>query len=174
MEIVIYDTNILIDLINTGLLDLCPNLHIEIRTIDFVKQEIKIQSQLTLLEEQIAQGKIKLEELNAEDVQATYLLYMQYHRVNNLSRADCAVMHYAESRKCRLLSGDKTLRTCSEKRGIKIGGVLFLTDLIVEEHLLTPAEMIPYLQKYLETNARAPKKQIEDRISRYIKYIEKQ
>lgn len=167
MEIIINDTNILIDLVNTGLLAICPQLDIEMRTIDFVKQELKDNEQLRLVEEQIELGNIKLEKFGAEDVQATYLLYSTYHGSTNLSRADCAVMHYAESRKCRMLTSDKTLRTCSEKRGIKVGGVLFLTDLMVTEKLVSHEEMIQYLQKYLATNERAPKKLINERINKY-------
>lgn len=167
MEIIINDTNILIDLVNTGLLELCPLLDIEMRTIDFVKRELKVESQLRLVEEQIALGNLKLETMDAKDVQGTFALYMQYHGSTNLSRADCAVMYYAESRKCRMLTSDKNLRTCSEKRGIKVGGVLFLTDMMVEEGLMSRAEMIPYLQTYLATNERAPKKLIEERIVKY-------
>lgn len=167
MEIIINDTNILIDLVNTGLLAICPQLDIEMRTIDFVKQELKDNEQLRLVEEQIELGNIKLEEFGPKDVQATYLLYSSYHGPTNLSRADCAVMHYAESRKCRMLTSDKTLRTCSEKRGIKVGGVLFLTDLMVTEKLVSHEAMIQYLQKYLATNERAPKKLINERINKY-------
>lgn len=167
MEIIINDTNILIDLVNTGLLAICPQLDIEMRTIDFVKQELKDKEQLQLVEEQIKLGNIKLEKFGVEDVQATFSLYSMYHGSTNLSRADCAVMHYAESRKCRMLTSDKTLRTCSEKRGIKVGGVLFLTDLMVTEKLVSHEEMIQYLQKYLATNERAPKKLINERINKY-------
>lgn len=172
MEIIINDTNILIDLVNTGLLALCPGLDIEMRTIDFVKRELKIESQQRLVEEQIAHGTLKLETMDAKDVQSTFALYMQYHGTTNLSRADCAVMHYAESRKCRMLTSDKTLRSCSEKRGIKVGGLLYLTDMMVEEGLMAGAEMIPYLQTYLATNERAPKKLIEERIAKYNDYVE--
>ncbi len=167
MEIIINDTNILIDLVNTGLLAICTKLNIEMHTIDFVKQEIKDETQLKLVEEQIELGNIKMEELGPKDVQATYFLYSMYRGSTNLSRADCAVMHYAESRKCRMLTSDKTLRTCSEKRGIKVGGILFLTDLMVAEKLVSPEGMIPYLQKYLATNERAPKKLINERITKY-------
>lgn len=172
MEIIINDTNILIDLVNTGLLALCPGLNIEMRTIDFVMRELKIESQLRLVEEQIAMGNLKLETMNAKDVQGTFALYMQYHGSTNLSRADCAVMHYAESRKCRMLTSDKTLRTCSEKRGIKVGGLLYLTDLMVEEGLMSRKDMVSYLQAYLATNERAPKKLIEERIAKYNDYVE--
>lgn len=172
MEIIINDTNILIDLVNTGLLALCPELDIEMRTIDFVKRELKVESQLRLVEEQIALGNLKLETMDAKDVQGTFALYMQYHGTTNLSRADCAVMHYAESRKCRMLTSDKTLRSCSEKRGIKVGGLLYLTDLMVEEGLMSRKDMVSYLQAYLATNERAPKKLIEERIAKYNDYVE--
>lgn len=167
MEIIINDTNILIDLVNTGLLNLCHRLDVDMRTIDFVMREMKIDSQRELVEEQIAKGNIKLETMNPKDVQQTFRLYMEYHKYNNLSRADCAVMHYAESHKCRLLTSDKTLRTCSEKRGIKVGGLLYLTDIMVSEHLVSAEEMIKYLELYKATNERAPKKQIDERISKY-------
>lgn len=168
MEIIVNDTNILIDLVKTSLLALCSKLNVEMRTIDFVKREMKVEEQLRLVEEQISLGNLKLETMDAKDVQATFALYMEYRSTTNLSRADCAVMHYAESRKCRMLTSDKTLRTCSEKRGIKVGGLLYLTDLMVEEGLVAPKDMIPYLERYLSTNERAPKRVIEERIAKYI------
>lgn len=43
MEIVINDTNILIDLFNAGLLGYCRQLDIEFRTLDVIMEEITVE-----------------------------------------------------------------------------------------------------------------------------------
>lgn len=47
MEIVINDTNILIDLYNAGLLQYCKKLNLDFRTLDLVVNEIEDSEQYT-------------------------------------------------------------------------------------------------------------------------------
>ena len=45
MEIVVNDTNILIDLFNAGLLPYCKQLNLEFRTLDLIMNEISVVEQ---------------------------------------------------------------------------------------------------------------------------------
>ena len=80
--------------------------------------------------------------------------------VNNLSEADCSVLLLAKRHECRLLTSDQKLKRKAEEHGIKVNGLLWLTDLLVEEHILTEETMIYHLNRYLETNPRAPENEV--------------
>ena len=58
MEIVVSDTNILIDLYNAGLLSYCKKLNIEFRTLDVVINEIEVNEQLRAIQSIIDEGTL--------------------------------------------------------------------------------------------------------------------
>lgn len=58
MEIVVNDTNILIDLYYADLLDYCTQLDLEFRTLDLVVEEISIREQREAIDRMIAQGTV--------------------------------------------------------------------------------------------------------------------
>lgn len=60
MEIVVNDTNILIDLYNAGLLPFCGNLDIEFRTLDVVLEEIRNGNQMDAVRQMIDDGVLKV------------------------------------------------------------------------------------------------------------------
>ena len=51
MEIIVNDTNILIDLYNAGLLPYCKRLDLDFRTLDVVLNEIEVREQLEAVEQ---------------------------------------------------------------------------------------------------------------------------
>jgi predicted nucleic acid-binding protein len=87
--------------------------------------------------------------------------------VNNLSDADCSVIILAQRYNCRLLTSDRKLKRQAEDQGLRVNGLLWITDTMVENGILTGAEMIPYLERYRETNPRAPQNEINKRIEKY-------
>jgi dihydroorotase len=58
MEIVINDTNILIDLFNAGLLEYCKRLNIEFRTLDVVMEEITVEEQKNAINRLVDDGTL--------------------------------------------------------------------------------------------------------------------
>lgn len=60
MEIVINDTNILIDLYNAGLLQYCKLLNLDFRTLDLVINEITDERQMEAVERIISDGTLKV------------------------------------------------------------------------------------------------------------------
>lgn len=167
MEVVINDTNIFIDLYNIGLLDKFKFLSLDLRTIDFVVREIKDEEQRKKVEKLIDDGYIHEETVSGKDMLEVFRLYQEYQKDTNLSRADCACMQYAEKHKCRLLTGDKTLRTCSAKRGITVSGVLYPMCMMVDEGIVVATDMITYLKRLVESNPRSPKKEIKELIEKF-------
>lgn len=81
MEIVVNDTNILIDLFNAGLLPYC----IEFRTLDLVINEIKVDEQHMAIQEIIDDGTLQVCSLSGEQVGKVYQKVAEYKGVCNLS-----------------------------------------------------------------------------------------
>ena len=164
MEIVINDTNILIDLFNAGLLGYCKQLNIEFRTLDLIIEEITSEEQKNAINQLIADGTLLVCTLSGEQIATVYEKIKLYNGICNLSPVDISVMVYAIDNKCRLLTGDKTLRDKAILENITVSGILYLTDLLSTNRIVSPADMIHALKKLLQSNVRLPKKLIRDRI----------
>ncbi len=110
MEIVVNDTNILIDLYNAGLLSHCKRLDLDFRTLDVVINEIEEREQLDAVEQLIGSGTLRVDSLSSNQVERVFQMIGEYDGNCNLSPEDISVMVYAKDNDCRLLTGDKTLR----------------------------------------------------------------
>ena len=60
MEIIVNDTNILIDLYNAGLLPYCKRLDLDFRTLDVVLNEIEVREQLEAVEQLVGDGTLRV------------------------------------------------------------------------------------------------------------------
>lgn len=60
MEIVVNDTNILIDLYNAGLLPYCKKLNLDFRTLDVVINEIEDSEQYVAVQSIIDEGTLSI------------------------------------------------------------------------------------------------------------------
>lgn len=169
MEIVVNDTNILIDLANTGLIDYCREMDIKFYTTSVVIAELNVQEQRIAVERLIQDGILTVEEFKGAEVMQFAILYEEYSGKSNLTPPDCSVMMLAEKLKCRLLTSDQKLKRHAQERNIEVNGLLWLTDKMVEDMIVEPIAMIDHLQKWIESNDRAPYKHIMERIERYWK-----
>lgn len=164
MEIVINDTNILIDLFNAGLLDYCKLLSIDFRTLDVIMEEITNEEQRVAVNKLVAEGTLKICSLTGEQVAKVYEKISLYEGICNLSPEDISVMVYAIDNKCRLLTGDKTLRDKASLENIMVSGILYLTDMLTQNQVVNPNQMIHALEHLLKSNGRLPKNLIRERI----------
>lgn len=164
MEIVVNDTNILIDLYNAGLLPHCKGLGLDFRTLDVVMNEIEVKEQLDAVGQLVAEGTLKVDSLSSNQVDRVFQMVREYDGKCNLSPEDISVMVYAKDNKCRLLTGDKTLWAKASVEKIKVSGVLYLTDLLTKAHVLSYEEMAKALELLLSSNSRLPRKLIQERI----------
>lgn len=165
MEIVVSDTNILIDLYNSGLLYYCKQLDLDFRTLDLIIEEIEVPEQRATINEIIKNGGLKVCSLTGSQVADVYQKIRYYNGKCNLSPEDISVMVYAIDNHCRLLTGDKTLRKKAILENVTVSGILYLTDMLIRESVLEPTCMIRSLKLLLESNSRLPKKLIEERIA---------
>lgn len=168
-EVVVNDTNILIDMHSAGLLDYLCLSQVRFHTVDLVIEELRRSPyKRPLIEKLIQEGSLYVADIPAEEMSNISAAHSAYSRHTNLSFVDCAVMAYAKKHNFRLLTGDKKLRNHAVDEGIIVSGILWIVDLFVEERLVTPAEMIEKLNNLLNTNNRLPRKLIEAKIQQLI------
>jgi len=164
MEIVINDTNIFLDLYDIGLLDTFFRLPIRVHTVDFVVNEISRPNQTQAIRQLIDNGKLIVKAYQ----NITDLLQFKDECGGNLTLADSTVIYYAKSiPDCRILTGDRQLRNRAEQRGIKVSGVLYIFDQLVEQGLLPHAEASKKLAALFRMNTRLPKGEVEARIEKW-------
>lgn len=78
-------------------------------------------------------------------------------------------MTYAIDNGCRLLTGDKTLRNMASRENISVSGVLFITDMLTEKHIMGNDDMVAALERLLKSNNRLPQKRIRETIEKLTK-----
>ena len=165
MEIVVNDTNILIDLYNAGLLPYCKKLGIDFRTLDLIINEIENEEQFVAIQHIIDEGTLKVHSLSEKQIGVVFEKVAEYQGACNLSVEDISVMVYAIDNKCRLLTGDKKLKDKALLENVEVSGILYLTDMLTQKGVIPEEEMANALKKLLESNSRLPQRFLKDRIN---------
>lgn len=167
MDIIVEDTNILIDLFNTGLIKYCQQMNIAFHTTDYVIKEIEAPEQRATIVRYLMNGWLILDKFQGDDFVLLNETISDYEGKNNLSDADCSVMLLAERLNCRLLTADQKLARQARMRGVEVNGFLWLTDRMVETGVVEASIMAHHLQIYKDTNPRAKEPETSDRIKQY-------
>lgn len=167
MDIVVSDTNIFIDLISAGLMESSCELPIKIHTVDYVMNEITGDSQKAVIDKLVNDGKIIVKHFDSEELSRIIGIYSS--RSNNVSVTDCSVWYYAKQNGFRLLTGDNKLKNSAIADGVQVSGILFLTDMLVEQKIIEEKDMADKLEELLAINSRLPKRVIDERIAKYRK-----
>lgn len=165
MEIIVNDTNIFIDLHSIGLLSALCDLPYDVRTVDFVVNEIKDQAQSESLATLVGEGKIKIESFNIDELAE---IIEEYSVISgNLSVPDCSVCYYARKHSATLLTGDRQLRRYAEGNNVTVRGVLFIFDELVAQNIIDAGIAAQKLRELTNINVRLPKSEIEKRIKKW-------
>lgn len=167
MDIVVKDANIIIDLFNIGLVNSCCRMKMEFHTTLHVFREISDDEQRKQLIEMINNQELIVDEFSDTEYERFLQMAGTSDGKNHLSEADCSVIILAQRYKCRLLTSDKKLKRQAEEQGLTVNGILWIMDLIVQEGIITKRDMIPYLERYRDTNERAPLHEINKRIEMF-------
>lgn len=167
MDVIVEDTNILIDLFNTGLIRYCQLMEIEFHTTSYVINEIEDHEQRSFIIGYIINGLLKVDSFEGDDFVLLVNTKQSFEGVNNLSDADCSVMLLAERLHCRLLTADQKLVRQARERGLEVNGFLWLTDKMVEDGIVPPLTMADCLQRYKDTNPRVKEPETSERIDKY-------
>lgn len=159
--LLISDANIFIDLFKLGLLEKFDKLNFALATTDFVVQELNNEQQNALSKLDIQTIKLSGDEIG--------LFYGEFSLVATLhiSYADYSVFYAAKKYDGVVLSNDKALRNFTNARNVKVKGIFYILDTMVELGIESSARMIEYLKELARLNSRLPAHEIEKRIEKY-------
>jgi len=167
MDIIVEDTNILLDLFKTGLIMHCQKMDISFHTSRQVYREITDSEQKSFYRGLVANGLLAIDSFDGDDFILLTETFEELSKISNLTEADCSVILLAERFKCRLLTADQKLIRQARARGLQANGFLWLTDKMVELQIVDEQSMVSYLQTYLNINQSAPTEEAQERIDRY-------
>ncbi|TFH48608.1 MAG: hypothetical protein E4G89_06015 [Methanothrix sp.] len=156
MRLIIHDANVLIDLIDIGLLDRALELPFAMETTDFIRLEVQTPKQAYALSECIRIGSLSV--VSSSIVQLAAIGAFQEENPQ-LSIADCSVVFHALDRSGIVFSGDGRLRREAEARKLEVRGTPWVLGLMVEHHLLDSDTAIEKLEYLLSINRRLPQKE---------------
>jgi len=165
MEIVVNDTQMLIDMYDADLLGLVERCSIRFHTVDYVMAELhRSPYKRPEIDQMIKDGILAVHSFSDKENFDLEAYYGKMATQTNLSLTDCAVLKYLKDNGYRLLTGDKKLRNHAEDEGVLVSGILYLVDKFVAEQLITGDVMANRLELLLKTNPRLPKTIFEERI----------
>ena len=68
-----------------------------------------------------------------------------------------------------MLTGEGQLRKQAIKSNVKVKGIIYVFDILVEHQIITPQLAAERLSLLYKVNQRLPQKEIEERIARWSK-----
>lgn len=160
--IVVSDTNIFLDLLSVDLIEQFFSLPCKIHTTDFVINEITRPE-----DAKIIQTLDKLNVVTLEFEELSEIGNMKNGCNTNASITDCSVWYYAKKTSSRLLTGDNKLRRVAEKDSVKVAGILFVFDNLVDYKIISKTEAANALEQLIKINCRLPKGECERRIDKW-------
>lgn len=164
MRIIINDANILIDLVQVNLMSEFIQLDLELKTTDFVFEELN-EDQKIVIEEYINSGEIEL--IITEEEEDFQSISAILENSSGLSFEDCSVWHYADKLNGILLSGDAKLRRQATANGISVKGILYVFDQLLLKGLITFDYAIEKIEQLYEINPRLPINSKNERTSNW-------
>lgn len=147
MKIAVTDACIFIDILELEISSNFFQLDIEIHTTYEVWAELD-NNQKEVLKAYRAVNKLTVHVLEAEDL--SEMSKASYPRA--LSPPDKSVLYIAEKLDALLLSSDNVIRKYAKKEKIKIHGLFWVFDELVEKGLLTMDNACILLKQLFETN----------------------
>ena len=158
--IAIQDANILIDLVNTGLFDHCLVLEYRFTTTNIILDELH-QHQIALIQPHISSGKFTVIDIDEEG-----LIEIQVAAVENnrISEQDWSAIYYAQKYEAFLLTGDKRLRSLAQSKGVRVCGIFWILDQLVEIECISKQQACEFIKDLNLKNKRLPGEEYNKRI----------
>jgi predicted nucleic acid-binding protein len=101
------------------------------------------------------------------DGKGTYESILEITGTNpGLSFADSTVVELAIRKEATVLSSDLSLRNVAASKGLNVHGMLWIIELLWESAILSAADATDKLNEYIKINQRAPKKHIDELITK--------
>ena len=168
-SIVVSDSNIFFDLISVDLLESFFLLPCRITTTDFVINEIITPEELKAVQSFILTGKLHVENFEFSELTSINELYL--NNGTNASITDCSVWYYAKKTDGRLLTGDAKLRRVALNDSVKVSGLLYVFDNLIEYEIVDEATCAEKLKRLMGINHRLPEDEFTKRIDIWLKRL---
>jgi hypothetical protein len=162
MKVAVTDANIFIDLIILGLIIHLFQLELQIHTTREVYDQLNADQKQNL---QTFCDSQQLLVYNFNTQEIAELQAIDFPR--GLEPADRSVFYYADKLDSIVLSGDNKLRKFCESKGLKVYGIIWLFDQLVELELLHKTIAVIKLEKLLGYNDRLPIEEIMKRLRKW-------
>jgi predicted nucleic acid-binding protein len=162
-RIAIQDANILIDLINCGLLEHVLSLDFTFFTTSIIRAELATH-QDSVLEFYVEKGLFEVISISSEEFTMILEITSKYSK---LSSQDCSALFYSEKLDALLLTGDKALRNVAELLKINVRGIFWLLDQLVDNNIVTESEGCKFLKNLMKTNKRLPIEECNKRLRKW-------
>ena len=159
-KLIVSDTNIFIDLISINLLDKFFLLPCDICTTDFVVNEIRWPNQRAEIDKHIINKELEEVSFDFDEL----VKISELHSNSSTSMTDCSVWYLAKETAGRLLTGDGKLHKAVEKDNVKVSGILYIFDNLIEYNIVDKASAAVLLEQLMAINSRLPKQECEKRI----------
>lgn len=164
MKLIVTDTNVFFDMMSIEVLPDFFGLDYEICTTDFVVNEIIRIDQAEQIQNFIRSKQLTVYKLSSDEIEEVVNLKTK----RNLRRiTDKSVLWKALQLKCRLVTGDKNLRSEAEEQGLEVNGSLWVITTLVEIKVISPDVAAELLEKLKIVNDSLPKEEIDKLIKKY-------
>jgi rRNA maturation endonuclease Nob1 len=155
-KIVVSDTNVFIDLISLELMEVFFRLGYQVHTPALVVHEIDDPPQEKMIRHFVEDGQLHVDFPDESQLREAVDFFQSTRK---LSLPDCAVMELAKRIGGKILSSDRSMKEESNKRNIRLNGLLVVISEMVKVELITRNEGISKLEMLTLKNGRAPKKE---------------
>ena len=163
MILLVNDANIFIDLLKINLLSDFFQLPYEFHITDMVAAEVHEENRDELAA-CFDEGSLHKKTFQYEELMEIQLIQVKYQR---LSVPDCSCLFHAQKTAGRLLTGDAALRRSAEQNNIKVHGILWVFDQLVEHQLISPLKAHDKLDRLSKTNPRLPANECKKRLKKW-------
>ncbi len=157
MKVAVKDANILIDLVNGRLLELCLRLPYEFVTTDMVLFQLEVEAQWSAVQPFVDSGALRTVSLTATEMEE--VVADPVH--SSLGLVDAQVLWLAAKEKGILLTGDLPLRQEAERRKVSVHGLLWILTQMVETGTIEPLMAAKALRIMIAKGARLPASECE-------------
>ena len=166
MKIIVHDASVLIDLAESGLLEVWFGLGLKPVTTSLILREVNRRNQKSKLQRFVDKGTLGVEPIGAEALAG--VVHLLTNLPDRITIEDASAIFIAETRKAILLTGDKGLRQCAEVRNIDVHGILWVFDTLVSRGKVLPVSAAERLEKLCaQGTSRLPKDECSLRIRKW-------
>jgi len=163
MKVVVEDANVLLDLVNGGLLGLWLGVEFKNSTTHLVWEEVALTHQRQEVQPFIDSGLLTLDEIQPQSWEEIF----HFSNSCGVSISDASVWFIAKSERAILLTGDSKLRKSAKAVGVEVRGVLWVLDELVVRGKILPSSATLALNKMIADGSFLPSEECRLRRSKW-------